>query len=204
MYPPTPLHLLYPFSHLAVGSVQNQPNEGPLSLEAKPFPSPRMEGNGIQPPTSRVLSTEPLDDSIASRNISEQTTPPSQDRVPSPLTPPDFVSEDPDDAGPLSQVEYLNVTSDMLDVGNGQLYQNVTHPESEYKNFTFVPPRKPTSHLGTYIATTSADQTMEECIRVKAHDRGELLADSKEWWYMRIGREEGWTPKEIWEPTVSG
>ena len=184
--------------------MQDEREQGPSSLEAKSSPSSQVKGNGVSPPTSRILSTEPLDESIASRNVPEYTTPTpaAQNRVPSPLTAPMLGSENPDDLD--SQGEYLNVTSDMLKVGSSELYQNVLPPESEYKNYRFVPPKKPTSNLGTYIASTSADQTMEECIRVRAHDRGELLAESKEWWYMRIGKEEGWTPKEIWEPTVSG
>ena len=191
--------ILSPFSCPAVVSVQNHTDVGPSSS------SPKIERNGVSPPTSRVLSTEPIDESIASRNVPAQSTPPPpRDRLPSPKPAPFMLSEDADDACGPPQVEYLNVTPDMLNVGEVQLYQNVVHPESEYKNCQFVPPKKPTGHLGTYIATTSAEQAMEECVRVRAHDRGELLAESKEWWYMRIGKEEGWTSKEIWEPTVSG
>lgn len=188
-----------PFSCPVVVSVQSHTDEGPSSSSQK------IERNGVSPPTSRVLSTEPIDESIASRNVPAQSTPPPpRDRLPPPKPAPFLLSEDAGDAGYDPQVEYQNVTSDMLNVGEVQLYQNVVHPESEYKNCQFVPPKKPTGHLGTYIATSSAEQTMEECIRVRTHDRGELLAESKEWWYMRIGKEEGWTPKEIWEPTVSG
>ena len=124
--------------------------------------------------------------------------------MPSPHSPAMLVSEGAEDFLPHSPVDYLNISSDILDGGmEGQVYQNVIHPESEYLNYRFVPSPKPTNHLGIFTAITSSDQT-DECMRVKVRDRGELLAESKEWWYMRIDGEEGWTPKEIWEPTVSG
>lgn len=181
-----------------IGSMQNEQSEGPPNLEAKSSPTPQLEENSAPLPTSRVLSTEPLNDSATS--IASKTIP-EEDRVPTPQTG-ILVSEGVEDFPPQSPVDYLNVTSDMLDGDMAQLYQNVIHPESEYLNYKFVPSPKPTNHLGTFVAVASADQT-DECMRVKEHDYGELLAESKGWWYMRIDGEEGWTPKEIWEPTVS-
>ena len=173
-----------------------------------PVPPQSEQKGRMPPPVPHVLSTETPDvstESIVSRNVEELSVQPSSSPVTSEGVDP-VLSAQVMPVGP-QLVDYENVTLDLLNVDtvedDPELYQNVSNPSSEYANMHYTPNRKPgVDNLGIFIAIRSCESS-DKCICVRPGDEGVKLAESKDWWYMKVDNEEGWTPRDLWEPTVS-